>query len=329
MHPKSHIFLVDAHHASTKDHGGAGLQQNWLKPKAKPGVRLHMKRTDLPISSPCAAQWDTMTVRGRALFCDECQTLVHDLSRLQRHEAADFLRVHVGEQMCVKYSYDALGNVLFAAPTQATVIPASMLRPSVRALAAATALLGAKFVYDNLGGVSSEATTAAMLPSDLDQPHVPLEALEIAPLPPAEPLLNEPLVGSGIGQSYGSLGGAMIISESSAFAALAEPRATVKILPAKVFAAGLDVAIIRRFLKRNAHKVTYCYEQRLQAQPALHGTVVTTFTVAADGLVTNDVAAGVGPTVEQCVADVIQKIEFPKPRAGAVTVSVPLCLRVE
>jgi hypothetical protein len=280
-----------------------------------------MKRTDLPISSPCAAQWDTMTVRGRALFCDECQTLVHDLSRLQRHEAADFLRVHVGEQMCVKYSYDALGNVLFAAPVQPTVIPASMLRPSVRALAAATALLGAKFVYDNVNGRMSGATTAASVSAD---PDVTPE-----PSPPAEPLFNEPLLGTGIGQSYGSVGGAVMVSDSSAFAALAEPRATVKILPAKVSAAGLDVAIIRRFLKRNAHKVTYCYEQRLQAQPTLHGTVVATFTVAADGLVTRAVAAGVDSTVEQCVADVIQQIEFPKPRAGAVTVTVPLRLRAE
>lgn len=285
-----------------------------------------MKRTDLPISSPCAAQWDTMTVRGRALFCDECQTLVHDLSRLQRHEAADFLRVHVGEQMCVKYSYDALGNVLFAAPVQPTVIPASMLRPSVRALAAATALLGAKFVYDKVQGNSSDATTAAMLPAD---PDFTLEPLELAPLPPADPLVNELLSGTGIAQSYGALGGAMIIPQSSAFAALAELRATVKILPAKVSAAGLEVAIIRRFLKRNAHKVTYCYEQRLQAQPALQGTVVATFTVSAQGLVTHAAATGVDAEVDQCVADVIKTIEFPRPREGAVTVTVPLRLRVE
>ncbi len=156
-----------------------------------------MKRTDLPISSPCAAQWDTMTVRGRALFCDECQTLVHDLSRLQRHEAADFLRRHVGEQMCVKYSYDALGNVVFAAPMQPTVIPASMLRPSVRALAAATALLGAKFVYDNVS--SSDASTAVVVPSERDIIQEPLPALDRAPLPPAQPSVNEPLVGTGIG----------------------------------------------------------------------------------------------------------------------------------
>jgi hypothetical protein len=287
-----------------------------------------MKRTDLPISSPCAAQWDTMTVRGRALFCDECQTLVHDLSRLQRHEAADFLQAHVGEQMCVKYSYDALGNVLFAAPSQPTVIPASMLRPSVRALAAATALLGAKFAYDNVNHNASVATTAALVPSDPEVIQEPAPA-PLEPLPIADPILIEPLVGFGVAQSYGSLGGAIMVSESSALAALAEPRATVKILPAKVSNAGLDGAIIRRFLKRNTNKITYCYEKRLLAVPDLKGTVVATFTVSAQGLVSNAVAKGVDGEVEQCVAQVIAKIEFPKPSAGEVTVTVPLRLRVE
>lgn len=289
-----------------------------------------MKRTDLPISSPCAAQWDTMTVRGRALFCDECQTLVHDLSRLQRHEAADFLQTHVGEQMCVKYSYDALGNVLFAAPAQA-VIPASMLRPSMRVLAAATALLGAKFAYDNVNNNAS----AVMVPSDPDVALEPIQLLEPARPPPADSIVNEPLVGLGIAQSYGSLGGAVVVSESSALAALgserppAYPRAAVKILTAKVSNAGLDGAIIRRFLKRNTNKITYCYEKRLQAEPDLQGTVVATFTVSAAGLVTQVAAAGVDEEVAQCVAEVIRAIEFPKPQDGDVNVSVPLRLRIE
>ncbi len=291
-----------------------------------------MKRSDLPISSPCAALWDTMTVRGRALFCDECQTLVHDLSRLQRNEAADFLRAHVGEQMCVKYSYDAFGNVLFAAPVQAAVIPASMLRPSVRALAAATALLGATFVYDRGHGDAnaSDTSTVKPLPVQPEEVDMPLQSLDIPPAPAADEVFSgEQLVGTVRGQTYGTLGGAMLVSDSHAFAHLADPAPTVKFLPAKVSNAGLDPLIVRRFLKRNANKITYCYQKRVLAEPALHGTVLAEFTVSAEGQVTDATAAGVDAEVEQCVVEVIKSIEFPRPRAGAIKVTVPLRLRVE
>lgn len=311
-------------------------QQKFLKPKFDFGVILFMKRTDLPISSPCSAQWDTMTVRGRALFCDQCQTLVHDLSRLQRREAADFLQAHVGEQICVKYSYDALGHVLFAAPVQATVIPASMLRPSMRALAAATALVGARLAYDNTTGVAADASApgcnAEYAPeSKVPLSHGPANAPNVAVIPvvPNDAAPAQPSLGTGIGQSYGSSGGSITVSNSYALHALAAARPNVKVMPAHVSRPGLDRAIIRRLLKRHADEITHCYQQRLLVTPDVQGTVTATFTISAAGAVVNVTATGVDAEVAQCVAEVIRTIEFPTPHGGDLVVRVPLRLRIE
>jgi hypothetical protein len=78
----------------------------------------------------------------------------------------------------------------------------------------------------------------------------------------------------------------------------------------------LDKAIIRRYIKRNTAKLSYCYEKQLLAKPKLAGTVTTKFVISGNGTVTSSTATGVDTDVSTCVADAVQGIEFPKPKDG-------------
>jgi pSer/pThr/pTyr-binding forkhead associated (FHA) protein len=90
----------------------------------------------------------------------------------------------------------------------------------------------------------------------------------------------------------------------------------------------LDKAIIRRYIKRNIQKITYCYEKQLLAKPGLSGTVQTQFFITPNGNVASSSGSGVDPEVANCVADVIKGIEFPKPKGGGgVQVNYPFTFR--
>jgi len=90
----------------------------------------------------------------------------------------------------------------------------------------------------------------------------------------------------------------------------------------------LDKAIIRRYVKRNLAKITYCYEKELLVKSGLKGVVATQFFIAPSGKVTTATASGVDPNVSDCVAGVIAAIEFPKPKGGGgVQVNYPFSFR--
>ncbi len=90
----------------------------------------------------------------------------------------------------------------------------------------------------------------------------------------------------------------------------------------------LDKAIIRRYIKRNIQKITYCYEKQLLARPGLEGTVGTQFFISPNGTVASSAAKGVDDEVASCVAAVIKAIEFPKPKGGGgVQVNYPFNFR--
>ncbi len=74
----------------------------------------------------------------------------------------------------------------------------------------------------------------------------------------------------------------------------------------------LDKEIIRRYVKRNIEKITYCYEKELLANPGLEGTVTVNFTLNGNGRVMQSTATGVDPTVSSCIAAVVSNIRFPK-----------------
>jgi hypothetical protein len=87
-------------------------------------------------------------------------------------------------------------------------------------------------------------------------------------------------------------------------------------------AGNLDKSIIRRYIKRNLEKISYCYEKQLLAKPGLEGTVSVQFLISPTGTVTSSNGSGMDPTVANCVADVVHAIEFPKPD-GSVNVNYP------
>ena len=90
----------------------------------------------------------------------------------------------------------------------------------------------------------------------------------------------------------------------------------------------LDKAIIRRYIKRNIQKISYCYEKQLLARPTLEGTVATQFFIGPLGVVADSRASGVDAEVASCVASVIKAIEFPKPKGGGgVQVNYPFTFR--
>jgi hypothetical protein len=76
--------------------------------------------------------------------------------------------------------------------------------------------------------------------------------------------------------------------------------------------AGCDPSIIKRYIKKYASKISYCYEKQLLATPGLAGTVDTLFTVMPNGHVIDASANGVHSNVSKCVAEVIETIQFPK-----------------
>jgi hypothetical protein len=92
----------------------------------------------------------------------------------------------------------------------------------------------------------------------------------------------------------------------------------------------LDKAIIRRYVKRNLNKITACYEKQLLAKPTLTGTVATQFFIGPDGVVKTANASGVDDDVSTCIAAVLMKIEFPKPKGGGgVQVNYPFTFRTK
>ncbi len=112
-----------------------------------------MKHTEIPIDTPCGADWSQMTARdARARLCAECNKVVHDLTAMTERE----VRGVVGDgPVCVRYLYDVHGRVLLGgAPAGAKIVPASALLSKAarsRWLAAA-ALAATAIVFEACGG---------------------------------------------------------------------------------------------------------------------------------------------------------------------------------
>jgi hypothetical protein len=127
--------------------------------------------------------------------------------------------------------------------------------------------------------------------------------------------------GSGTGSGYGVGGGRGGMRGRSA----AVPTVSIGQPNAQ---GDLDKAIIRRYIKRNIQKITYCYEKQLLAKPGLSGTVSTQFFITPNGNVASSSGSGVDPEVANCVAMVIKNIQFPKPKGGGgVQVNYPFTFR--
>lgn len=92
---------------------------------------MHSRHVE--IKSPCHESWDAMHGDRSRRFCDVCAKHVHNLSEMERDEAADLLRVHRGEHLCVRYSTHADGSIAFRGEA---VVPVSRLKVARTAFAA-------------------------------------------------------------------------------------------------------------------------------------------------------------------------------------------------
>ncbi len=94
-----------------------------------------------------------------------------------------------------------------------------------------------------------------------------------------------------------------------------------------------DKALIKRAIKLNQSKISYCYEKALLAQPDLNGTVMVEFALhTPTGRVMSSTARGVDPEVAKCIASIISTISFPTRTALAggelINVKYPFSLRI-
>ena len=117
-------------------------------------------------------------------------------------------------------------------------------------------------------------------------------------------LKGPPSTGSG----YGSRGGVRraYVNRGLPTAKLVDP----------VVSGDLPPPIVRRYLKRNIQRLMYCYEKALLYKPDLGGTLNAELEASADGVVVSSSAVGIDTGLAQCVADVLRRIELPKPQDG-------------
>src|ERR1043166_2695771 len=88
--------------------------------------------------------------------------------------------------------------------------------------------------------------------------------------------------------------------------------------PIKIEPVGeLDVASLQRRFESNRAKLLACYERELRTTKGLQGTVTAQLTIDGKGAVSVSTASGLkNPRVESCMADVIKRIAFSKPKNG-------------
>lgn len=89
----------------------------------------------------------------------------------------------------------------------------------------------------------------------------------------------------------------------------------------------LPKEVIGRIVRNNLGRVRFCYEQALLREPNREGKVTVLFVIGTEGAVTStkiDSSDVDDPELERCVTDVFDKMAFPKPEGGIVTVRYPL-----
>jgi tRNA-binding EMAP/Myf-like protein len=149
-----------------------------------------MKRSDLAIPSPCSQDWNTMTAEGKKRFCQACKKHVQDLSQMSEAEAQALLATPPAEGLCVRYLYDAFGNVLFDL-VDTRIVPASRLVRARNALAKGAVMAGlAASVTACMGAAQPrppEAVMGGMVPSE----PLPAPVATQAPTAPAAPVATQ------------------------------------------------------------------------------------------------------------------------------------------
>ena len=95
-----------------------------------------MKKSSLPIASPCGQDWEAMTPDGGGRFCASCDRVVHDLSSMSEARAKRL--VASKGNLCIRYLFDEHGNVWFAGEKEP--LAARLLNRAKRGAAVAAAI---------------------------------------------------------------------------------------------------------------------------------------------------------------------------------------------
>jgi hypothetical protein len=147
-----------------------------------------MNRSDLPIPSPCGADWQGMTPRDMATrLCAACNKHVTDLSRMTRDDARRLLASKATEGLCVRYLYDERGEILFAG-APAKLVPASGLAKMKRLVAAAAVAAAPLTLTACMGAVEPQ----------LPPPPMPVQGMVTMQTPPPAPTASASAAPSAI-----------------------------------------------------------------------------------------------------------------------------------
>jgi hypothetical protein len=152
-----------------------------------------MNRSEVPIHTPCGADWSGMTtVEARARLCADCNKVVHDVSAMKAYEVRGLL---ADGPVCVRYLYDVHGRVLLGgAPAGARIVPASALlsRVARSKWLAAAAVAASAIVFEACGGNDGRGGTSGVLDQPDAAPTNPRATEQ-----PAEHVPSQPTVGDG------------------------------------------------------------------------------------------------------------------------------------
>jgi hypothetical protein len=77
-----------------------------------------MNRTEVPIASPCAADWSTMTLADRGRFCGACRKVVRELKQMTLAAA-----LPLSTAACMGAAPAMMGSPPVAAPTPSASAP--------------------------------------------------------------------------------------------------------------------------------------------------------------------------------------------------------------
>lgn len=109
-----------------------------------------MHKRELVIKEACHEPWEDMQGGASRRRCESCEQDVHDLSAMTRAEAKLVLaRRAVGQRLCVRFTSDDKGRVLFR---REPLIPASLL------VRGRQVVLGAGLAVAALGGCAPAGT---------------------------------------------------------------------------------------------------------------------------------------------------------------------------
>ncbi|MGB1275117.1 MAG: hypothetical protein ACPG77_05150, partial [Nannocystaceae bacterium] len=70
-------------------------------------------RRSLKLKFACSEDWDRFAGNSRQRMCESCARHVHDLASLTRTEATNLFRQPPEGGLCVRYTHDGQGRLLF------------------------------------------------------------------------------------------------------------------------------------------------------------------------------------------------------------------------